>query len=118
MKKIVFPMIVALVATFAFVSCTPEPKTDAELTDIIIKNATYVGMEGTDAATLQINSMLFTLSYDELGVFSQGTWGVFNGQMDLTGIGEGNPSGTGAILKDGKELELTFGTLVFKLKVK
>lgn len=127
MKKIVFSMMVALATTLVFVSCNnKEPLTDAELTDIIITNATYVGTEGTDAVKLQISAGVYTLSYDDLGVFSSGGWAVVGGQMTFQGtvdptaevMGTLYPSGAGEIIKDGKELKLTFGTLVFNLKKK
>ena len=128
MKKLVFPIVVALVATFALVSCGETPLTDEELKVNIKSNVTYTGTEGVGVAamnaTLQISAMNYTLSYDELGVFSAGIWDVLSGGMILTGgpdptvPGTNYPSGIGVITKKGNELELSFGTLVFKLKKK
>jgi hypothetical protein len=123
MKKLFFGLVVAM-ATLSFTACDKTDKlTDEQLKQNILSNATYVGLEASDAVTLTFNSAEYILSYDELGVYSKGTWVVSQGGLILTGVGldeDGSPYNnlTGTIAKEGKELTLQSGTLTFSVKKK
>ncbi|MBN1462176.1 MAG: hypothetical protein JW922_00680 [Paludibacteraceae bacterium] len=117
MKKFIFALFVALLSTVTFTSCTDEDYSDSELTANILSNATYTGTDNADdAATLELEQTTYTLEYDELGVFSTGTWTVTNGTLILTGEDYDSPSCTGTINKGGDELTITSGSITFTMK--
>jgi hypothetical protein len=107
MKKLLFPMIVALVAAFSFVSCSDDEKSDEDLTKNIIKYQTYVGTDSAnDKVTATFNPASFNISYDDFALVLSGAWAVSEGQLILIGEDNWNP---GIIGKDGKELTLSSG---------
>ena len=115
MKKIVFPMIVALVATFSFTSCGPTDP-DQKLEQQIIKIKDYVGTDSdNDAVSASFTSTGFIISYDDpeyADVTYGGTWKVEDGWMIMTGD---ELWSKGTIEPDGKALTLVSGTLTFNL---
>ena len=106
MKKIVFPMVVALVAAFAFSACTPTDE-DTKLTKNIEKYKTYVGFDNTvdkDPVTVTFNEGSFVISYDEFECTFSGSWHVENQLLIMTSMTEKWAPGT--ISNDGKDLVL------------
>jgi hypothetical protein len=126
MKKFVFPMLVAMVAAFTFVSCGEKELTADELVTKLLSNGIYIGTDNAaDAATLTFigpavaTTIGYALVYDELGSFSEGTCVVGeDGTIAFAGIDGESPNGTGTYSKGGDALELTFGAIVFNLKKK
>ncbi|GHV11086.1 hypothetical protein FACS1894162_6180 [Bacteroidia bacterium] len=109
-------MLLTCVATLAFVSCTKD-------NDFFDENGvyeTYTGTDGEDAVTLVFTSTTYSLIYNELGGFSEGTWTKnASNVLTLTGKDSQNPNLTGTFVKgDAKELTLTSGALTFNLKKK
>jgi hypothetical protein len=118
MKKLVFPMLVALVAAISFTSCNKEV-TDEDLIKNITKYETYVGVDNEgDAVTASFTSTGFNIVYDDpeyAELYYAGTWTVKDGQLILTGDEVWAP---GIIENDGKNLTLTSGTLTISLTKK
>ncbi|MDR1678428.1 MAG: hypothetical protein LBR81_01460 [Prevotellaceae bacterium] len=118
MKKFIFAMFVALVATISFTSCDDTEKmSDNELSGKLLEYSVFKGLEGEDAATLTLlSATTYKLVYDDLGSYSEGTWEVIDGQLILTGQDGQNPNGIGEIAKEGKKLSIASGSLIFELE--
>ncbi len=119
MKKFIYVMFVALMATVSFTSCDEtEEMTDTELYAAILSNAAYSGADADeDVATLVFTQSSYILTYTEYGVFSTGTWDVVEGELVLTSSDTSEyPSATGEIASEGDDLTITAGTVVFTME--
>jgi hypothetical protein len=105
MRKIIFPLMVALVASFLFMSCTKEV-TDEDIINNIIKNQNYTGTDSDgDAFTAVFTSASMVVSYTDFAFTLSGAWTVTNSKLIVT-----NSDATwtnGVVTNDGANISIT-----------
>ncbi len=83
MKKLLFPLFVALMATVFMTSCSEEEKTDAEIL-AELASSTFTGKDAAnDTYTLVLGATDFSLTEPDATNW-QGSFTVVNGDLKLT----------------------------------